>query len=96
MIGAAQCSVGGVAVQVPPARPLANPEERSIAEPQRRAVDVDPRVRRLPEEALDLARVRFRPVQIEPGLLPILHLEDDVPAVGRPSDVHDERRSLGV
>ena len=79
-----------VVVQVLPPAALAQPEERSVGEPARRAVHVDPRFGGLPQQARGPTRVRERQVQVEPGLLPVLHLEHHAPAVRRPPDVDDQ------
>ena len=77
---------------------LAEPQERPVLEPHRVAVLVHPCRRRLAKQAPRAAGRRVGQVQIEPGLLAVLHLVNDLLRVGSPADIDDqklERRSTG-
>ena len=63
--------------QMFPPGPLAEPDESAVVEPGGGAMDVDPGGGGLLEEACGLTADGVRAVQVQPGLLPILHLKHD-------------------
>src|SRR5688500_5420415 len=92
-------AVGPVVVKMPPPRPFAEPEKRSVLQPDR--VDarilpaLDPRVARFPQQRTCGAGSRIGAVEIQPRLTAILNLKNDV--VGRrPAHADDQEvRVLG-
>ena len=85
-----------VAVQVLPAVAFAQPEKAAVFQPGRRAQLAHPRLGGLAKQRLRGAPGSFTQIEVEPGLLAVLHLVDDVLAVGRPPDIHDQMLGRSV
>ena len=87
-------------IKMPPAAALAEPEKRTVLQPDRIDARVlpslDPRLARFPQDSSRRAGVGAGAVQVEPRLRAVLNLIHDVAAVRRPADVDDEEvRVLG-
>ena len=87
-------------IEMPPAAALAEPEKRTVLQPDRIDARVlpslNPRLARFPEDVSRRARLGVGTVEVEPRLRAVLNLIHDVAAVRRPADVDDEEvRVLG-
>ena len=86
--------VGGVVVEMPPAAALAEPEKRTVLQPDgidaRVLPSLNPRLARFPEDVSRGARFGARTVEVEPRLRAVLNLIHDVAAVRSPAGVDDE------
>src|SRR5204862_1708572 len=85
-----QLSIGAVVIEVLVAAGLAEPEKRSVFEPHRIAVRLDPRLGRLAEELLRRAAAGVRGTEVEPRLLAVLNLIDEA-MVGTPRHPDNEK-----
>src|SRR5207244_5948424 len=90
-----QIAVGAEAIEVLVAAALAEPEKRSVFEPHRIAVRLDPRLRRLAEKLLRRAAAAIRGIEVEPRLLPILNLIDES-IIGTPRHSHNQEIARAV
>ena len=72
------------------AAPLAEPQKRAILEPDRVAVLVHPRLGRFAKQRSNASGFGVSQIQVEPRLLAVLNLIDDVPGIWCPVHVDDE------
>src|SRR5439155_26903947 len=82
-------AVGAIVIDVPEAGTVAGPQERAVFQPPGTAGIVHPRLAGFLDHRAQRL-IPAREVEVEPGLLAVLDLEDDVPAVGRPAHVADQ------
>src|SRR5688572_29884256 len=87
-------AAGSVMIKMPPAATLAEPEERTIFEPDRIDARIlpslDPCLAGFPQYSSRLAGTGACAVQVEPCLRAVLNLIDHIAAVRRPADIDDE------
>src|SRR5204863_2947774 len=83
-------AVGAVAIDVPETGAVAEPQERAVVQPPGTAGVIHPRLAGLLYHRPRWPILGARDVELEPGLLAVLDLEGDPPAVGSPAHVADE------
>src|SRR5262245_27444676 len=84
-------AIGFVVIEVLEPAALAEPEERAIAQPRRAAVVVHPRFGRFAQYPPLASRPGVADVQVEPRLLPVLHLKHHTGRVRRPVDIDNQK-----
>ncbi len=89
---------------MPPATPLTEPQERSVAQPDRIGIivlasevsTVHPGLARFAQDGARAAGRTIRCSQIEPALFAVLDLIEDRTAIGMPRHVDDQKIDCGV